>query len=102
MANKLIGREKECIELKRCFNSDRSEFVIVYGRRRAIVNEREGNLPKDAFEIVDKVLLDWQRAFFPQIEFQSLDTGEIFQIEELSRVRGILDLLGSDTVFVRK
>lgn len=34
MANKLIGREKECLELKRCFNSDRSEFVIVYGRRR--------------------------------------------------------------------
>lgn len=56
---------------------------------------------KDAFEIVDKVLLDWQRAFFPQVEFQSLDTGEIFQIEELSRVRGILGLLGSDTVFVR-
>ena len=34
MANKLIGREKECLELKRSFNSDRSEFVIVYGRRR--------------------------------------------------------------------
>lgn len=26
--------------------------VVVYGRRRAIVNEREGNLPKDAFEII--------------------------------------------------
>ena len=34
MANKLIGRGKECTELKRCYDSDRSEFVIVYGRRR--------------------------------------------------------------------
>lgn len=56
---------------------------------------------RDAFEIVDKVLLDWQRAFFPQIQFHSIDTGEIFQIEELSRVRGILALLGTDTVFIK-
>lgn len=56
---------------------------------------------KNAFEIVDKVLFDWQRAFFPQVKFQSMDTGEIFQIEELSRVRGILELLGKDTVFVK-
>lgn len=26
--------------------------VVVYGRRRAIVNEREGNVPKNAFEII--------------------------------------------------
>lgn len=57
---------------------------------------------KDAFAIVDKVLSDWQKAFFPQIEFYSLETGEIFQIEELSRVRGILELLGQDTIFYRK
>ena len=31
---KLIGRENEVAELKRCFQSERSEFVIVYGRRR--------------------------------------------------------------------
>ncbi|MCQ2307521.1 MAG: ATP-binding protein [Bacteroidales bacterium] len=30
----LIGRERECEELKRCMESGRSEFVIVYGRRR--------------------------------------------------------------------
>lgn len=58
---------------------------------------------KDAFAIVDKVLSDWQKtAFFPQIEFYELETGEIFQIEELSRVRGILELLGKDTVFYRE
>ena len=34
MTNKLIGRGKECTELKRCYDSDRSEFIIVYGRRR--------------------------------------------------------------------
>jgi hypothetical protein len=31
---KLIGREKEMAELQRSFEADRSEFVIVYGRRR--------------------------------------------------------------------
>ena len=32
--NILIGREREKAELQRCVDSDRSEFVIVYGRRR--------------------------------------------------------------------
>ena len=31
---KIIGREQEIAELQRCMDSDRSEFVIVYGRRR--------------------------------------------------------------------
>lgn len=31
---KLIGRQREIKELNACLNSDRSEFVIVYGRRR--------------------------------------------------------------------
>lgn len=31
---KIIGRENELSELRRCVESDRSEFVIVYGRRR--------------------------------------------------------------------
>ena len=30
----IIAREAEMVELKRCYESDRSEFVIVYGRRR--------------------------------------------------------------------
>lgn len=33
-SNKLIGRQREIAELQRCFMSDKSEFVIVYGRRR--------------------------------------------------------------------
>ncbi len=32
--SKLVGRERECQELRRVMESDRSEFVIVYGRRR--------------------------------------------------------------------
>lgn len=32
--NRLIGRDRECRELERCLNSNRSELVIVYGRRR--------------------------------------------------------------------
>ena len=34
MKQTIIGREKEQAELARCMGSDRSEFVIVYGRRR--------------------------------------------------------------------
>ncbi|MGM9694634.1 MAG: ATP-binding protein [Alloprevotella sp.] len=34
MKQRLIGREAEMAELRRCLESDRSEFVIVYGRRR--------------------------------------------------------------------
>lgn len=30
----LIGRNKEIAELQRCVNSKRSEFVVIYGRRR--------------------------------------------------------------------
>ena len=31
---KIVGREAEMEEMRRCYESDRSEFVIVYGRRR--------------------------------------------------------------------
>lgn len=31
---KIIGREKEMAEVRKCYGSNRSEFVIVYGRRR--------------------------------------------------------------------
>ncbi len=31
---KLFGRESECEQLRECLNSTKSEFVIVYGRRR--------------------------------------------------------------------
>jgi len=34
MDTKLVARDKECAMLRDCMNSDRSEFVIVYGRRR--------------------------------------------------------------------
>lgn len=34
MQKQIIGREQEIAELRRCLDSDRSEFVIVYGRRR--------------------------------------------------------------------
>ncbi|MDO4165747.1 MAG: ATP-binding protein [Bacteroides sp.] len=34
MGQELIGRATELAALKRCFDSDRSEFIAVYGRRR--------------------------------------------------------------------
>ena len=32
--DKLIGRERECEELRWALESQRSEFVVMYGRRR--------------------------------------------------------------------
>lgn len=34
MQDKLVSRKRECEELQRCLESDRSEFVIISGRRR--------------------------------------------------------------------
>ncbi len=34
MNTKLIARHRECNELEKCMNSDKSEFVIICGRRR--------------------------------------------------------------------
>ena len=34
MEQKLIARDRECSMIRDCMESDRSEFVIVYGRRR--------------------------------------------------------------------
>ncbi len=34
MTEKLVARHKECKQLQRCLQSDKSEFIIVYGRRR--------------------------------------------------------------------
>lgn len=69
--------------------------------RKTITQTNLTQEEKNAFKIVDKILLEWQMAFFPQVKFHSEDTGKTFQIEELSRVRGILELLGTDAVFVK-
>ena len=34
MKKSLIAREEECARLQKCMDSDRSEFVTIYGRRR--------------------------------------------------------------------
>lgn len=34
MQDRLVSRNRECDELQRCLESDRSEFVIISGRRR--------------------------------------------------------------------
>lgn len=34
MDTKLLSREKECAQIKRCMESDESEFIIICGRRR--------------------------------------------------------------------
>ena len=32
--SKIVGRKSEIAELNKLYNSDRAEFVVVYGRRR--------------------------------------------------------------------
>lgn len=48
---------------------------------------------------VSDMLYQLQHKFGDYIELQDLDTGEILDIEELSRVRGILSMLANSKEF---
>ena len=45
MNNLFIGREKELQQLKEYLNSEQSEFITVYGRRRAFRMHPAGTHP---------------------------------------------------------
>ena len=52
----MIGREKEIKELGRLYESDKSEMVVVYGRRR-VMHEIRLSLPDVLFAFYGKKLL---------------------------------------------
>ena len=52
-----------------------------------------------AFHTVDKVLRQLQDKYIPQARFEAIGNGEIFEIEELSRVRGVISSIFENTHF---
>ena len=52
-----------------------------------------------AFHTVDKVLRQLQDTYIPQAKFEAIGNGEIFEIEELSRVRGVIGTIFENTHF---
>lgn len=52
-----------------------------------------------AFHTVDKVLKQLQDTYIPQASLTAIGNGEMFEIAELSRVRGVLDTVFTNTHF---
>ena len=52
-----------------------------------------------AFHTVDKVLRQLQDTYIPQASFEAIGNGEIFEIGELSRVRGVISTIFENTHF---
>lgn len=52
-----------------------------------------------AFHTVDKVLRQLQDTYIPRAKFEAIGNSEIFEIEELSRVRGVLSTVFENTHF---
>ena len=52
-----------------------------------------------AFHTVDRVLRQLQDTYIRQAKFEAIGNGEIFEIEELSRVRGVLGTIFENTHF---
>ena len=55
-----------------------------------------------AFRVVDNVLRQLQDTYISKTSFEAYGNGEIFQINELSRVRGVLDVVSKNTHFYMK
>ena len=52
-----------------------------------------------AFHTVDKVLRQLQDTYLPHTRFEAIGNGEIFGIEELSRIRGAIGTIFENTHF---
>ena len=53
----------------------------------------------ECLEMADKILRKIQDSFPDEIELESVDTGEIILIEEISRVRGVLSAFYENVEF---
>ena len=52
-----------------------------------------------AFRTVDRVLRQLQDTYIPQTSFEAIVNGELFNISELSRVRGVIGTIFENTHF---
>ena len=55
-----------------------------------------------AFHTVDRVLRQLQDTYIPQTSFEAIGNGELFNISELSRVRGVIGTIFENTHFRMK
>ena len=53
----------------------------------------------DSFLVVDAILHQLQEEYRNSTKFESVENGEIFQIEELSRIRGVLGTIADNRAF---
>ena len=68
-------------------------------RREKFVESGLSWIDRHQIQKVSDILHQLQHKFGDYIELQDLDTGEILDIEELSRVRGILSMLANSKEF---
>lgn len=54
---------------------------------------------ENAFHTVDRVLRQLQDTYIPQTSFEAIGNGELFNISELSRVRGVIGTIFENTHF---
>ena len=57
---------------------------------------------KKAFNVVDRVLQQLQDTYTSKTSFEAYGNSEIFQINELFRVRGVLETICGNTHFYMK
>jgi pyoverdine/dityrosine biosynthesis protein Dit1 len=58
--------------------------------RETVVTMKPNKEEKTAISIVDVILRDIQDVFPPGCSFENMETGEIFNIKEIAKVRSIL------------
>ena len=61
--------------------------------KETVVTMKVNKEERVAIGMVDVLLRNIQDAFHPGCSFENMETGEIFDVEELARVRGILGTL---------
>ena len=66
--------------------------------REIMVNLNLTNHERHALALVDVLLLRLQEKFTNDTKLQSPNSGELLEIEELSRVRGVLGMLHDNSV----
>ena len=66
--------------------------------REIMVNLNLTNHERHALALVDVLLLHLQEKFTDDTKLQSPNSGELLEIEELSRVRGVLGMLHDNSV----
>lgn len=58
--------------------------------RETVVTMKPNKEERSAISVVDVILRNIQDAFRPDCSFENMETGEVFDMEEIARVRGIL------------